>query len=263
MRLEKFLSPLAGFLAVSDDRPVAVFSATWPLARAFGLSGETLCRDLHDLLGEILGDRTLMMPCFTAGFVDGVCNLDHEPSRTGALTEYFRRQPGVRRSVCPFFSFAVRGPDSSEIVALRPRQAWGHGSLYEWMHERDAHIVTLGVHPTHCSYSHYAEWLQRDNLPYRKRKTFSGELVHEKIRYTYETELLVRRGDRELVNDFTWLLEKYLERGMNLSTLEGISVSEFGARAKIDVIVSELERDPNSMLKTREEWQGVESDRHG
>ena len=75
--------------------------------------------------------------------------------------------------------------------------------------------------------------------------------------------MLVRRGDREVVNDFTWLLDKYLERGMNLSTLEGISVSEFGARAKIDVIVSELERDPNSMLKTREEWQGVESDRHG
>lgn len=264
MRLETFLSPLAEVLAASDERPVAVFSATWPLARAFRLTGDALCSELHTMLGELVGSRTLMMPCFTGGFADGVCDLDREPSATGALTEYFRRQPGVRRTFCPFFSFAVRGPQADELVALRPSQAWGRGSLYEWIYERDAHIVTLGVHPTHCSYSHYAEWLQREKLPYRVCKTFSGEVVHEGQRRPCETELLVRRNDRgEVVNDFTGLLEAYLEQGMQLSTLDGIRISSFSARTKIDVIVEALERDPLAVLKSRQAWESVGSDRNG
>ncbi len=242
-------------LVAGDDRPVAVFSALWPLARATRRPVETLCDEVCRVLLDLGESRTLLMPAFAGGFNDGVCNLDEAPSQTGALTEHFRLRPGVRRSVCAFFSFAVTGPDAEEVVSLRPAQAWGTGSLYEWMYDRDVHIVTVGLHPTHCSYTHYAEWLARERIPYRYEKTFSGEVVHEGRRFPLEQTLLVRNLDPPAHNDFTWLLDTYLENGMRTSVIDGVTLSDIGARAKIDAILQCLERDPLALLENRRDFE--------
>jgi aminoglycoside N3'-acetyltransferase len=73
---------------------------------------------------------------------------------TGVISESFRQRPDARRSRSAFFSFAMTGPDRDDLVALMPREAWGEGSLYHWMLAADTQIVTIGIHPTHCSFSH-------------------------------------------------------------------------------------------------------------
>jgi aminoglycoside N3'-acetyltransferase len=236
------------------DQPIVVYSALWPLERAYKTAAGDLCRLLSELLLELAGERNLLFPTFTSGFTGGVCDLDREPSQTGALSEHFRLLPDVRRTVCAFFSFAVHGKDSAELAALRPREAWGEGSLYEWLYQQNARIITLGVHPTHCSFTHYAEWLMRSKIHYRHAKAFSGTIRHEGNTFPLEETLLVRQESPEPINDFTWLLEAYHKHGMMHIAAEGVSFSGIDARTKIDLVTAIVDQDPLALLKNRKDF---------
>lgn len=241
-------------LVAGHKRPVAVFAALWPVARACRMPPDRVVDTLRDLFLEWSKTRTVLMPTFCGGYVEGLCNLDEEPSTTGLLSERYRSTAGVRRTRSAFFSFAVAGPDCDTLVALAPQEAWGEGSLYAWMYECDVDVLTLGVHPTHCSYSHHAEWLCRDVIPYRYAKTFEGDLIHEAARVPFRETLLVRQRDPAPVNDFTPFLDAYLERGMRIIDLEGIRLSAFGARAKTDVLRRRIANDPLAVIANREDF---------
>jgi hypothetical protein len=238
----------------APPRSLAVFSAAWPLARAFGEAPNRIANALCDGLVRAFPTATILMPTFTDGFgAEGLCDLDREPSTTGIISETFRLREGTRRSRSAFFSFAVVGPERDELIALAPREAWGKGSLYHWMRDADTQIVTIGLHPTHCSFSHLIEWLHRDRVTYRFNKTFQGHLRHEAREHHWQETLFVRRQNPAPINDFTWLLPLYLEAGMRLDTIEGVAVSSIGAAIKIEVMDRMMQRDPYAMIKNRSE----------
>jgi aminoglycoside N3'-acetyltransferase len=245
-----------GEMLAGDYRPVAIFSALWPLMRATRMPGEQLCNDLLEIVADLARERIVMMPTFPPEPIDGMCNLDSAPSTTGELSEGFRTQSGTRRTICAFFPFSVRGPGADEVIFSPPIEAWGEGSLYHWMYDRDVHIVTIGVHPTHCSFSHFAEWLARDIIPYRYQKQFSIEFIHEERSFHHEQTLLVKQRTPRAVNDFTWLFDEYMGAGMKHKQVEGIHISEIGAKNKIDVILPHIRKDPLALLKNKHEFRG-------
>ncbi|OGI17027.1 MAG: hypothetical protein A2255_10785 [Candidatus Melainabacteria bacterium RIFOXYA2_FULL_32_9] len=252
LNIEKALKNLLG----NDSRPIVIYSAIWPFARIVKLPEKELCKAILDILVNVTGpDRTLFMPTFTNGFKDGICDLDKELSLTGTLSEEFRKLKHVRRTICPFFSFAALGPDTSKVVNLRPIDAWGEDSLYEWLHNNDAHIVTLGLHPTHCSFTHRAEWLTKDKITYRYIKEFDGNIIHEGQKIPVKERLFVRQLNPSPINDFTWLLDKYKQSGMQQIIIEGISISEMSAKAKINTILEVLEIDSLALIKNRNEFE--------
>jgi len=235
----------------ADGRPVAVFAALWPVARLLGTRDHTLPDRLAAQLDAVAGaQRSLFMPTFVTGYGDGVCDLDTAPSTTGQLSEAFRRRPGVRRTVSAFFPFAVRGPDADAVVALRPQQAWGPGSLYEWFARTDARFLMLGTDPTHCSFLHYLE--QRVAVPYRYGKSFSGTVRHEGRTFTLHEELYVRLLDPLALNDFTGLADPLQAGGMITRDVGGLPVSEMGAAAMRDAVLPILEADPLCVVRDRD-----------
>lgn len=251
MKLDALREPLQR--AIGDGaHPVAVFSATWPVARALRTPVDRFLPDLHGLLAELVGDRTLLMPAFPGGFQDGHCDLDAAPSTTGAWSEHFRVLPDTERTLDAFFAFAVAGPDTPALLALRPEQAWGRGSLYEWLHVRNARIVTVGLHPTHCSFSHRAEWLARDTIDYRHDKVLGGEVTWRGERFTHEQTLFVRDLDRDVTNDFTKYLDAYRQAGMVDDTVDGVVVSGIGAALKMDVLGAAIRQNPEAVLNPAE-----------
>lgn len=241
---------------VGDRRETLVFySALWPLLRLANMPGPELTSDFCARIQDRFPGRTLLMPTFTSGFdTHGICDLDSLPSRTGALSEFFRGCQGVRRTRSAFFSFAVHGPNATELISLNPKEAWGEGSLYEWLHIHDAAILTLGLHPTHCSYTHYAEWLKRQHIPYRFNKTFSGTLIHEQVALAHTETLFVRQHNPEPVNDFTWLLPAYLAGGMQVSQPHGYPLSCISAQAKIDTVITGLNENPLALISNKEQF---------
>lgn len=187
-------------IVASDRRPVVVSSAMWPCMKAMGRHNSEAVEGVLDLLIEKYGNRGLLMPSFASGFdAGGRCDLDRVPGTTGVLTEAMRRRSGVVRTWSAWFSYLALGSCSHEVAELLPVEAWGAGSLYEWMEQRDVCFLMLGTHPTHCSYLHRLEWLARDVLTYRYNKSFSGVLVRDGQELHAQETLFVRRLKQESI----------------------------------------------------------------
>jgi aminoglycoside N3'-acetyltransferase len=251
----KNLQDLVKDLVGVDKRPLVVFSAVWPLARVLKLSGRAATDGLLELFDKLSGaDRLLAMPAFTGGYQAGLCDLDQEPSVTGVLTECFRKADGVRRTVSVFFPFSVRGPESADLVALRPRQAWGEGSFYDWCEREDVDFLMLGCHPTNCSYLHRAELLLADRIRYRYLKTISGRVRHEGREFDLAEELFVRMRNPEVVNDFTLLHPILLQNGMRTESFGGVPISAMRARTMMSATLTALTADPFLVVKNRQDF---------
>ena len=69
---------------------------------------------LFEALAAAVGaEGHLLVPAFTAGREFDPANT---PAATGRFAEWFRRQPGVVRSLHPTHSVAVRGPRATELI---------------------------------------------------------------------------------------------------------------------------------------------------
>ncbi len=255
MIIEKIVTELETLVGDKYETLV-IYSAIWPLLRIAEMPGSEATTKLCASILDRFSGRTLLMPTFTSGFgQDGICDLDSLASQTGALSEAFRKTTGVRRTKSAFFSFAVHGPKATELLSLKPEEAWGEGSLYEWIHDQDAAIVTMGLHPTHCSYTHYAEWLGRRKISYRFNKTFSGSIIHENITMAHKETLFVRQHNPTPINDFTGLLPEYQKNGMKFSQEFGFPLSCIGAQAKIKAAMNVLNQNPLALLANKEIFQ--------
>ena len=236
-----------------DGRPVVVYAAIWPLVRLLGTRDRSFPDQLAARLETVVGNhRSLLMPTFVPGYTDGLRDLGTTPSNSGLLSEAFRQHTGVRQTVSAFFPFAVRGPDADAVIALRPQQAWGDGSLYEWFEQTDARFLMLGTHPTHCSYLHRMEQLV--GVPHRYRKNFSGTVRHEGSEFDLSEELYVRTLDPLALNDFTVLRDALCDGGMEIRLIDGLPVSEMGAVAMRKVFLPILQADPLCAVQNRKDF---------
>lgn len=239
----------------NDDRPLVVYAAAWPFLRELRRQDPAAVDELLEVLLEAAGHRTVLMPTFARGYVDGVCNLDDEPSLTGVLTERFRTRPGVRRTLSAFFPFSVLGDATGEVIELQPGHAWGEGSLYEWMERRDVCFLKLGTHPTHSSYLHRLEWLARDVVRYRFDKTFTGTIVRDGVSRPITETLFVRQLDPPVINDFTGLVPILQAAGMQEQSPRGVSIVSYRPQPVIERVLPLLRQDPYLVLKNREAHQ--------
>lgn len=242
-------------LVPADGRPVVVYSAAWPFLRELRRNDREAVESLLTATLEGLGSRTVLMPTFTDGFVDGRCDLDREPSITGAMTECFRGRPGARRTLSAFFSFAVSGSDDPELLDVVADHSWGGGSTYEWMERRDAHLLMLGTHPTLCSYLHRLEWIARDVVTFRYDKSFPGTLLREGRAIEATETLFVRRLDPPVVMDFKPLLPGLQEAGLTQRLIAGASIATCSTVAAREAVLPMIRRDPFLIVKNREDYR--------
>lgn len=249
------LTPVVERLTEGWDGPLVLYSSAWQLVALAKMPPKAGCEAILQAFLDASAGRGLLLPTFTPGFKEGALDLDTAPSTTGLLTEIYRQLPGSRRTVCPFFSFAVQGPDTEELVALRPADAWGEGSLYEWLHRRNGIILNLGLHPTHCSFTHYLEWLHRDRVRYRFQKEFRGQLTHEGQTWTHECRAFVRYLEPHVPNtDFQRVLPALEKNGLRTAEFAGVALSAIPCQAKVDAISPLLEADPHYFLVNRDDF---------
>jgi hypothetical protein len=104
------------------------------------------------------------MPAFTYCLqkregVPEIFDSQKSPSRTGAVSEVFRKGDDVVRTSSPTHSFALWGAVTGLIsVKNAPSSPLGSGSVLEWLAEqRDAFILMVGVDFASLSFLHYLE----------------------------------------------------------------------------------------------------------
>lgn len=135
--------------------------------------------DVLGALRAVVGDAgTLVMPTFNFGFCRGESfDPRHTPSECGVLSEAFRAQPGVRRTVAPaFHTVAAWGAAADEIGAIESLTSFGPDSVFEHLVARDARHLLIGC-GFHEGVAHF-HWLEeRMEAPYRYWKRFEGDVV--------------------------------------------------------------------------------------
>src|SRR5277367_1182072 len=154
-------------LGVSRGRVVWVQSSWNEFYNLNGKPSEVLA-----LILDILGPQgTLVMPAFPIiQDPSKVLEIDFVASSSGLLTEIFRRQPGVLRSIHLSASVCALGPAADYLVRDHHRDpfSWGDQSPYQRLTELDARLVCLGLgrFVRNLTPLHSVECLLYNELPY-------------------------------------------------------------------------------------------------
>jgi aminoglycoside 3-N-acetyltransferase len=138
---------------------------------------------LSILLDMIGPTGTLVMPAFPLGQDPArILEIDYAPSSTGLLTEIFRRQRGVLRSVHLTSSVCALGPAADFLVRDHHHDPfpWGTRSPFYRLMESDARAVCLGLGPFVMNLTplHTVECLLYDELPFF-RQVFDGTISYQ------------------------------------------------------------------------------------
>ncbi len=85
---------------------------------------------------------------------------EHSPSLVGAVSETFRRMPGVLRTAGPTHSFCLWGQAKEIGADNSPDSPLGNGSVLEWISGRpDGYVCLIGVNFSALTFGHYLEHL--------------------------------------------------------------------------------------------------------
>ncbi len=129
-----------------------------------------------EALKSVIGPRGLLvMPTFVFGFT-AQFNVERTPSRTGVISEAFRRSTGVFRSAHPTHSTALWGEDAERIATAHDTAAGlDIGSPFHLAAQRPgARILFFGVDGKVNSHVHVCEAILK--LPYVEETYWNGRV---------------------------------------------------------------------------------------
>lgn len=175
-----------------------------------GYNREGLCGAIVDVIKESVGTSgALVMPTFTYAFCKGTTfDRDKSPSEVGTLSEYFRTEKGVVRSLHPIFSVAAYGAKAQRLTDV-DSDSFGPNSFFARLREAHGKILFMGgaTFANASTFLHHIE--QMHAVPYRFMKTFQGEIIDGEKRYETAATFFVRPLDGSVENDAA-VLEKRL-----------------------------------------------------
>jgi aminoglycoside 3-N-acetyltransferase len=211
---------------------------------------QTVVDSLRAWIGS---DRTLVMVTHTYCYPDEngsvpVYDPAATPSRVGAISDYFWRQPGVRRSIHPTHSIAAIGPLAEELCADHELcdTPCGRGTPYEKLLQHDASVLMFGATMNTYTLYHTAEAAAK--VPY----------LYEPNQYTLQIKdangavkpFLMWRQDFHVARSFAeraaWLEQRGLLKRQKLRRGELLLIPH-----SLDVhrgVVEELAHNPNFLL---------------
>jgi Aminoglycoside N3''-acetyltransferase len=152
------------FLHVDD--PVAGQLPSLPAAERFNLLIEAV-------LGVIGPKGTLVMPTYTYSFARAeVFDRTLSSSVLGAVSEHFRRRPGVRRSSNPMYSVAACGRHAEAFADADAEDCFGPDTSFGVLHRLGGKVVCAGRGFSRLAFSQYIE--QSTGVDYRSFRRFQG-----------------------------------------------------------------------------------------
>lgn len=240
-RLEKLMAEFP------SPRGYAVFSSASPLFHLWGREAQIEIERILRFFSELSATTNILMPTFPVELSLDRVNLDTERSSNGFISEEFRKRFPQNRTVSRYFPFSVAGPDAEFLFSLRPKHAWGDGSLYEWIENNDLKIVTIGLPTYVCSVQHRVEYVYRDAIDYRREARKSNQLLVRGEEVVAEETLLARKNGVEV--DFRPISASLPAAGQRLDKTSGITVSVISARLKLELAGKMLSRNPRVFVK--------------
>lgn len=195
---------------------------------------------IEALLEVLTPSGTLMMLTFAS---PGPFHIKKTPSGLGAVTEAFRKWPGVMRSLHPSHSVAALGPRAQDLIkdyAKSPTAA-GCETPYGRLIEMDGKILLLGVDNDRSTVMHTLE--EYVEAPYLSEH--KATYLDEKGKPQTITMKLYPGPHR----DFIGLHPLFREKGVETVGKVGNAVARLiDARKMRDVVLAAFKKDPALVL---------------
>ena len=131
---------------------------------------------LIDSLQELVGpEGTVMIRTFTWDFCHGEpFDIRTSPSRVGALGNAAMKRADFKRTGHPIYSWMVWGKRADELLRMDQPNAFGPGSVFDFLDINHAKQLTLGnTSSDSTTQMHHVEAACK--VPYRFDKPFTGE----------------------------------------------------------------------------------------
>lgn len=219
--------------------------------QGFPRKQDTLSKYLKALRERIGPQGTLMMPTFSYNYASKgePFVLESTPSETGSLSEFFRRQPGVLRSLHPIFSYAAQGPLQEAMCGKVSRNSFGVNTPLARTLEQDAIGLSLGIHPINStSIHHHAEHII--GVPYRYHKRFNTPVYKNGALVPGEFFAYLRFKNADIIKDSTRYLKLLEAKNLIRSTeIDTINLYMYRYRQVFKVALELLMDDIYGLLK--------------
>jgi len=173
---------------------------------------DLLLGSLVDSLKESVGEEgTIIMPTFTYSFSKNQpYDVENSKSTVGVLTEFFRKQPNVSRTIHPNHSAAVWGKHKKYLIDVS-KDTFDKDSIFGKFHQLKGKLVFFGVSLTNsCTFIHYVE--QMHGVPFRYMKEIKGKIIKEGKEY--EDEFFFYRKYQFFFVSMLKLEKHLLEKGL-------------------------------------------------
>jgi len=243
---EKNVRQLLESLRIAQDGVLLIHSSFKDLSR-LGYKAETVIEALVDYMAT----GTLLMPTMSWRSVNPKNPIFDElrtPSITGILTEIFRSQFAVRRSLHPTHSVAGRGQHSDALLSTHHLDELPCSSQSPWglLANFDAQVMLLGVEMDSCTLVHHVEQIMAPELYMRPKETREQYTCRD--RFSAEVKMNTRRTLR-LPRNF-WQFEDMLlaDKKFHQHAIENTVCRSFSARDMVQVITETLSQQPDAII---------------
>lgn len=141
---------------------------------------------IHAILETIGKNGTLLMPCFNGGqqfsqvTENKTFEIQHSPSQLGIISEIFRKEFPVRRSLHPTHSVIGLGPLANDILEGHEKclVSTGLGTPFDKLKKHKAKILLLGVDHSSNTFLHHVENVL--GAPTLSKNKYTMKLIDDK-----------------------------------------------------------------------------------
>ena len=230
-----------------------VFLHSEALVALVALAGDDINQKIDTLFGgitDLLGlEGTLVLPTFTHSATKGeVYNVQQTKSDVGLLTEFFRKRPGVKRSLNPIFSVAACGSKADVFSRSSANDCFGHDSCFGLIYKYNSWIFTLGCSFDRITFIHYLD--QIASVDHRYFKTFPATVLNFSDLQTFDVSYLVRDINRKTKPKMDNLKHRLIQYGkiqnaeIGRAFLTGVKANDF-----YNTALEMIKEDPNTHIE--------------
>ncbi|MDB0011586.1 AAC(3) family N-acetyltransferase [Crocinitomicaceae bacterium] len=226
---------LAASLGLKNDDVLVIFSDINRLAKHFRTRGGFDVNEFINSFQKTLNKGTILIPSFTDNLKDGD-TFDYLKSKptTGALAKRTFKRKDFIRTNDPLHSFLIWGKHQKELLSLDSESTFGNGSVFEYIHEKNAKILMIDVNfQNSFTFIHYIEEVL--NIWYRKPYCIDLNYIDRKGVTKTKTSVFYtkRKGVETDLFDFekkvklNKVSKDYIYNDSSLCLVESIKIFEF------------------------------------
>ena len=234
---------------------VFVHSRVSAFGKLLAFDKHFLMQSLVNSIKDAIGDNgTIIMPAFSYSFdKNEAFDANNTKSTVGALTEFFRKQPGVIRTTHPNHSVAIWGSNSHELSNIG-KGTFDENSIFGKLHKLNGKIIFFGAPFQSCTFIHYIE--QMHKVPYRCMRKFRGKVItngrehDEEITFYYKYSVFF--------SSFSSFEKRLLEKGIIKNVQVGAgNIMAVGCKGLFDEGYNLLDKDIFFFLKNNPAIFGI------